>query len=274
MFLQSSHRAHVELWLSRADFNQAVWRILRSSAQNAATQDQLDELAQLTSRRLQYVSADVDDLLQCHDCASGGSKDTSKERYGSFEQTALARHAKQHGYQVWAMGMSSDRLAPAGNQYISKEADSVLLLHALMSGTADRVFSDWAESVSHYENCVAVRTSSVQGGISTVQVNFTDTATPTISWTMSDYTAQWEVGSLERKVTVTLPTAIEQPNTYFKLSFGLEVSWPLACAAVRLIISVRLSRVASSCSRPPCTLTCRTDLGRIWPRKRVVTRQQ
>ena len=278
VFLQSSHRAHVELWLSRADFNQAVWRILRSSAQNAATQ--LDELAQLTSRRLQYVSADVDDLLQCHDCASGGSKDTSKERYGSFEQTALARHAKQHGYQVWAMGMSSDRLAPAGNQYISKEADSVLLLHALMSGTADRVFSDWAESVSHYENCVAVRTSSVQGGISTVQVNFTDTATPTISWTMSDYTAQWEVGSLERKVTVTLPTAIEQPNTYFKLSFVLEVSCApcLSCRALdhhrRSVLGAGLARVAPSPSGPPCTLTCRTDLGRIWPRKRVVTRQQ
>ena len=198
VFLQSANKQHVHTWLTSPKFNQAVLRITQTGS---ATAD-LDELASLTSP-LKFVSAHHSLLIS--------AEGTSAIFGNSWTQTPMSRHAKQHGMSVWATGFTGSELraSASSSDYLQREADWVLLLHGLLANSVSAVFTDWAEKVSHYENCVTARSSTVNLEVKDGSLN-------------SSVPVEWVVGDPARTLKVPIPQRVSK-DTNFVISFDLEV---------------------------------------------------
>jgi glycerophosphoryl diester phosphodiesterase len=130
VMVQSSNIEHVTTWLNEAKFNQAVLHIKSSTAVNT---QKLDQLATMQPP-LKHIATPWQLLL------------TRDNEYGnSWKQTDLTVHAKRHGMKISALNYTREflRVGASGSEFMKKDTDAVLLLHALMQGTADTVFSDW-----------------------------------------------------------------------------------------------------------------------------------
>jgi len=130
VMLQSSNIEHVTTWLNEAKFNQAVLHIKSLTAVNI---QKLDQLATMQPP-LKHIAAPWQLLL------------TRDNEYGnSWKRTNLTVHAKRHGMKISALNYNREflRVGALGSEFMKKDTDAVLLLHALMQGTADTVFSDW-----------------------------------------------------------------------------------------------------------------------------------
>jgi len=79
----------------------------------------------------------------------------------------------------------------------------------LMTNSVSAVFTDWAESVSHYENCVSARSSMVELEVEDGSFNHS-------------IAAEWVIGSLDRTLKIPIPQDIEA-STKFIFSFDLKV---------------------------------------------------
>jgi len=229
VYVQSSHKEHVAAWLAGLKYVNAVLRVTESAQ---AILD-LDELSSLNPP-LKFMAAHLDALL---------SSPTGVQYGNELVETPMAKHAKKHKMTIWALGYTAERLAPSTSSYLRKDADSLLLLHALLKGTADAVFTDWTEKVSHYENCVTARTSSV---------NLDGNSTP----------AEWVIGSVDRMLKIPIAGGVLQ-DTQFELTFTLEVKLRLPFFSCVLFFPCAAAwRVLT------CLLTRRT-----LPRNRLVTQR-
>lgn len=204
VFVQSVHKQHVRTWLTGPKFNQAVLRIPQSKSV-AEVMDDLDQLSDMTPP-LRFASAHHSSLL---------TSTSASALYGSsWIKPAIVTHAKQHGMTLWAMGLTGGELqvSAQSSDFLRKDSDYVLLLHALMTNSVSAVFTDWAESVSHYENCVLARSSTIDLKVEDGSFN-------------NSVTAEWLIGSLDRMLEIPIPQEIEA-STNFILSFDLKVAEP------------------------------------------------
>ena len=131
VYVQSSHKEHVAAWLAGLKYVNAVLRVTESAQ---AILD-LDELSSLNPP-LKFMAAHLDALLSSLTAVATGVQ------YGNeLVEMPMAKHAKKHKMTIWALGYTAERLAPSTSSYLRKDADSLLLLHALLKGTADAVLT-------------------------------------------------------------------------------------------------------------------------------------
>jgi len=228
VYLQSSHKEHVAAWLAGLKYVNAVLRVTESAQ---AILD-LDELSSLNPP-LKFMAAHLDALL---------SSPTGVQYGNELVETPMAKHAKKLKMTIWALGYTAERLQVSSTSYLRKEADSLLLLHALLKGTADAVFTDWTEKVSHYENCVTARTSSVKLDLIPIP-------------------AEWVIGSVDRTLKIPIAGGVSK-DTPFELTFTLEVMLHFMLFSCVLLLSCAAS------FRVCCVLTCLL-MRRILPWQRL-----